>query len=85
MVTALGGNFGEVLDEARALGLQAFHHVLVVHDLVTHIDRRAEFLQRPFDDLDGAHHAGAEAARLGEYHFHQDLPVNRRSASTVNV
>ena len=68
-------HFGKVLDEARAFGLQTFHDMLVVHDLVTHIDWRAEFLQRPLDDLDRAHDAGAKAARLGEYHFHQDLPV----------
>ncbi len=66
----IGRHFGEVLDKARALGLQALHHVLVVHDLVAHIDRRPEFLQRPFDDLDGAHDAGAETTRLGENHFH---------------
>ena len=75
MVTRIRRHFGEVLDEARALGLEALHHVLVVHDLVAHIDRRTEFLQRPFDDLDGAHDAGAKTARLGEYHFHQDLPA----------
>jgi len=30
-------------------------------------------LQRPFDDFDCAHDTGAKTARLGEYHFHQDL------------
>ncbi len=70
-------HFGQVLDEAGAFGLEALHHMLIVHDLVAHIDRRAVFLQRPFDDLDGAHDTGAETARLGEYHFHQDLPVQR--------
>ena len=73
----IGRHFGQVLDEARAFGLQALHHVLIVHDLVAHIDRRAVFLQRPFDDLDGAHHTGAKSTRLGEYNFHQDLPVQR--------
>ena len=71
MVTAFGRDLGEVLDEMRALGLQAFHHVLVVHDLVTHIDRRPILLQRPLDDLDGADDAGAESARLSEYDLHQ--------------
>ena len=71
-------DLGQILDETRALGLQALDHVLVVHDLVAHIDRRAIFLQRALDDLDGAHDAGAKAARLGEYDLHQDLPVRCR-------
>jgi hypothetical protein len=54
--------------------------MLVVHDLVADVDRRTEFLQRPFDDFDGAHHARAKTARLGQYHFHQDLPVRHRFA-----
>ena len=36
-------------------------------DLVAHIDRRAVDLQRPLDDVDCAHHAGAEAARRAEH------------------
>ena len=39
-------------------------HMLVVDDLMPDIDRRAKFLQCAFDDLNGAHDAGAEAARL---------------------
>ena len=66
----VGRDLGEVLDEVRALGLQAFDHVLVVHDLVAHIDRRAVFLERALDDLDRAHHAGAEAARLRQNDLH---------------
>ena len=38
----------------------------VVHDLVAHVDRGAVFLQGPFDGLDGAVHAGAVSARLGQ-------------------
>ena len=79
----IGGNFGEVLDKARALGLEALHHMLVVHDFVTHIDRRAVFLQRPLDDLDGAHDAGAKTAGLGENHFHQRPPG--RSAGFIRL
>ncbi len=61
-----GGHFVQFLDEDRAPGAQAVDHELVVHDLVAHIDRRAPFLDRHFDDLDRAVHAGAEAARGGE-------------------
>jgi hypothetical protein len=37
-----------------------------VDDLVAHVDRRAELLERALDDLDRAIDAGAKAARLGE-------------------
>ena len=37
-----------------------------MHDLVAHVDRRAELRERALDDLDRAIDAGAEAARLGE-------------------
>ena len=47
--------------------------MLVVHDLVPDIDRRAVFLQRALDDLDGAHDTGAEAARLREDDLHGGL------------
>ena len=65
------GRFGlrdllQLLDEDRALRLQALHHVAVVHDLVAHIDGRAEALERLLDDLDRALHPGAEAARGAE-------------------
>src|SRR5262249_36512372 len=70
----IGRHFGKVFDKVRAFGFETFHHVLVVHDLVAHIDRRTEFLQRPLNDFDGAHDARAKTTRLGQYHFHQDLP-----------
>jgi hypothetical protein len=44
------GDFGEFLDENRALGLEALDHVAVVHDLVTDIDRGAIALQRLLDE-----------------------------------
>ena len=66
------GNLVEFLDEDRALGLQAVDHVAVMHDLVPDIDRRAVQRERPLDRIDGAHHAGAEAARRA-----QDDPKRR--------
>jgi hypothetical protein len=42
--------------------LQPFNDIAIVHDLVAHIDRRAIFLQRQHDDLDGAVNACAKAA-----------------------
>jgi hypothetical protein len=68
--------------------------VLVVHDLVADIDRWAVFLQRPLDDLDGAHHAGAETARLGQIYFHGtsitqfaslSVPEHRPGANMCNI
>ncbi len=67
----LGRHFRQVLDEDRALLLQAFDHVFVVNDLVADIDRRAILLQRAFDDFDRAHNARAKAARLGKKHLHR--------------
>ena len=52
----------ELLDEHRAHVAQALHHMRVVDDLVAHVDGRTVFLERQHDDLDGAVHAGAEAA-----------------------
>src|SRR5205085_3881789 len=64
-------HFGKLLDKHRALLPEALDDVLVVHDLVAHIDRRAVLLERALDDLDGAHDAGAEATRLGENDLHR--------------
>ena len=63
-------DLGQLLDEDRALGLEAIDHELVVHDLVPDVDRRAVFLERALDDFDGAHDAGAESARLRKNDFH---------------
>ena len=41
-----GGHLVELLDEHRALGAQVVDHELVVHDLVAHVDRRAELRER---------------------------------------
>ena len=59
------GDFVQFLDEAGALVLQRRHDMLVVHDLVAHIDGLAELIERLFDDIDGADDAGAKAAWLG--------------------
>ncbi len=66
---ALGDLVAELVDEDRpALG-QLLDHVLVVDDLLAHVDGRAVELERALDGLDGAIDAGAVAARRGE----QDL------------
>ncbi len=60
------GDVGQVVCEHRALAAQVLHHVPVVHDLVAHVDGGAVHLERHVHDVDGAVHAGAEAARRGE-------------------
>ena len=61
-----GRHLVKFFDEDRTLGLQVVDDEGVVHDFMAHIDRRAEFFQRAFDDGDGAVDAGAESARIGE-------------------
>ena len=56
----------ELVDEDRAALAQLLHDVLVVHDLLAHVDRRAVELERALDGLHGAVDAGAVAARGGE-------------------
>ena len=62
------GHLVDLLDEDRALALELGHDVDVVHDLLAHVDRRAEALERLLDGDDGAVDAGAVAARRGEQH-----------------
>ena len=59
----VGRAVGQLLDEHRAARAQTVDDEAVVDDLVAHVDRRAPFVQRHLDDLDGAVDAGAEAAR----------------------
>ena len=62
------GHLVELLDEDRAARLEVGHDVLVVDDLLAHVDRRAVQVERL---LDGDHRpvdAGAVAARRGEQH-----------------
>ena len=57
------GDFVELLHKNGAFAFECLDDVAIVHDLVAHVDRRSELLQRQLDDLDGAVDAGAEAAR----------------------
>ena len=63
---ALGDRVVELLDEDRAAGAQLLDHVLVVDDLLAHVDGRSVQLQGALDRLHGAVDAGAVAARRGE-------------------
>ena len=55
--------------------LQVVDDEPVVHDLVAHVDRRAELRERLLDDRDRAVDAGAEAARIGEQRRPSCVPV----------
>jgi hypothetical protein len=44
----------------------------IVHDFVADIDRSAEFLESPLDDLDRPHDAGAETSGLSHKNPHPD-------------
>ena len=57
------GHLVELLDENRALGLQPFDDIFIMHDLVTDIDGRAMDPERFLHRIDGAHDSGAETAR----------------------
>ncbi len=64
------GHLVELVDEHRTACAQFTHHVLVVHDLVSHVDRCAVEIERALDDLDRSVHSGAKAARLCKKGFH---------------
>jgi hypothetical protein len=57
-------NFVDLMHEDRALFRQLVHNKAVMHDLPAHIDGRAKGVEGDLDNVDGAHHAGAKAARL---------------------
>ena len=63
-----GGNVVDVVDEHDAEGFEAFHHQLVVDDLVVAVDRFVEGPDHPGQRLDGHLHAGTEAPWLGQQH-----------------
>ena len=63
---ALGHGVVDLVDEDRAALAQLLDDVLVVDDLLAHVDRRAVELERALDGLHGAVDARAVAARGGE-------------------
>ena len=59
-------DFVQLFDEDRTLGLQPFHHITVMNNLVPDIDRSAILLQSQNNDLDGAIHTGTKTARTAK-------------------
>ena len=78
------GHLVELLDEDRAAGLEVRHDVLVVHDLLAHVDRRAVEVEGLLDRDHRAVDAGAVAARRGEAHGAVGL-VGREDARRTQI
>jgi hypothetical protein len=64
---APGGTSARSFDEDRALGLEVVDHEGVVHDLVAHVDRRAELRSARSTISMARSTPGAKAARLGQH------------------
>ena len=69
MTAPSGTRVVELLDEHRAALAQLLDDVLVVDDLLAHVDGRAVQVERALDGLHGAVDARAVAARRGEQDF----------------
>jgi hypothetical protein len=57
-------DFVFAIDKDCAFAAQLIDHKTVVDDFLTDVDGRTESLQSDTDNVDGADHARAEAARL---------------------
>ena len=66
-------NFVQFIDKNRALSLQIFDDMAIMNNFVAHIDRRAVFLERKFDDLDCAIDTSAKTARFTKKNFERRL------------
>ena len=77
-------HLSEILDKHGTQAAQALDDVEVMHDLMTHIDRRTEQFERALHDIDGAIDASAETARIGEQDLHQVLRAARRLSSNAS-
>src|SRR3569623_1494888 len=64
------GHLVQFFDEHHALGAQTLRHELVVHHFMPHIHGRTEQLKGALHDIDGAIHAGAKTAGIGEMNLH---------------
>ncbi|MET3625675.1 hypothetical protein ABIC51_000481 [Burkholderia sp. 572] len=65
------GHLVELLNESRPFITQVFDDMPVMHDLMTHIDRRTVLLQRAIDDLDRTDNSRTKAAGLGKDDSHK--------------
>lgn len=75
----------QFFDEDGPTVAQVFHHELVVHHFMAHVDRRAEDFQRTVDDLDCPVDPRAEAARVGEFDLHARLQAYRAFTPRIST
>jgi hypothetical protein len=82
-----GRHLGLVIHEDRAETLESSHHVVVVDDLMTDVDRWAVLGEQALDDLDRAVDSGTKGARRREEdastHATASRLFNARRAPTV--
>ena len=82
-----GRNLVLVVDEDRAEQFEPTHDVVVVHDLVPDVDRRAVLGEQPLDDLDRAVHTRTKGSRCGKenalVHAIASSPLSARRAPTA--
>ncbi|BHO58215.1 hypothetical protein thsbcT34_55620 [Burkholderia contaminans] len=65
------GHLVEFLNESGPFITQILDDMPVMHDLMTHIDRRTVLLQRAIDDLDRTDNPRTKAAGLGKDDSHR--------------
>ena len=61
--------FGDGVDKHDTFLFEIIDDILIVDDLMKHVERRAMLRQGPIDALDCHFDAGTKAAGLGENHF----------------
>ena len=64
------GDIRQIIREDGPPAAQSLHDMLIMDDLMAHIDGRPEDFQRLLDHINGPVHTGAEAARAGKKCFH---------------
>ena len=64
------GDFVDLLHEHRTLGLEVFDHKAVVDDLVPHVDRCAQRIERALHNFNRAVYTSAEPTGVGEQDLH---------------
>jgi hypothetical protein len=76
------GHIGKIVDKHGAAPRQALHHVLVVHDLVVHVDRAlVDDVEHLVDHVDRHAHARAETPGIDEQQTHP--PDGRCPSATL--
>ena len=61
-----GRDFVEIIHEKSPFAPEVFNDAAIVHNFLADINRRPAGFERFLDDVDGAHHPGAETSQLGD-------------------